>query len=161
MTAVPAIATPPAPDPHVALRPVAADDVARIWEWNFAPEVRALSADTRPVTFAQHAAWFAARLAAVGAPFHVVLADHVPVGVVRIDPMPDGTGRISIALGRDARHRGIGRRAIALACAAWGRPVAAEIRPDNAPSRAAFTACGFRLATALPGHPLSTYLWRP
>jgi RimJ/RimL family protein N-acetyltransferase len=70
--------------------------------------------------------------------------------VVRID-----AGQISIALAAGARGRGVGKRAIALACAAWGGPVVAQIRKDNQPSRAAFEACGF------VSNGRETYEWRP
>lgn len=77
-------------------------------------------------------------------------------------------GRISIVLDPSARGRGLGRRVIALACAADGGPIEAEILADNRVSRAAFEAVGFvaqpdppAAATTPALRPLVRYLWRP
>lgn len=143
----------------VALRRARADDCERIWEWNFAPDVRALSRDPRVVTFQDHARWFAARLADVGAPLWVIEEGGVAAGVVRLDRLPDERGRISIALPARARGRGLGRQAITAACELWARPVVAEILPTNTASRACFEACGF-VVTATTDL-LLTYQWSP
>ncbi|MEO6777443.1 MAG: GNAT family N-acetyltransferase [Kofleriaceae bacterium] len=132
----------------VSLRAAAPDDCERVWEWNFAADVRAMSNDPTIVELATHAAWFVDRIAK-GA-IWIVECEGEDVGVVRID-----AGKISIALEAGARNQGIGKRAIAAACAAWGRPVVAQIHGDNQPSRAAFEACGF-----VPNG-RETYEWRP
>ncbi len=136
----------------ISLRAATLADCEQVWEWNFAPDVRAMSNDPAVVELARHAAWFARRLAA-GA-FWIVEADGAACGSVRIDG-----GRISIALAHTARGKGIGKRAIAEACAAWGQPVTAQIREDNQPSRAAFEACGF-IANENADR-VVTYQWRP
>jgi RimJ/RimL family protein N-acetyltransferase len=125
------------------LRRATADDCALVWAWNCAPDVRAVSGDRRPVELAEHARWYAERLARTDAPMWIVESDGVPVGVVRVDPGADREARISIALARGARGRGIGKHAITAACASWHGAVVAQIRTDNQPSRACFEACGF------------------
>ena len=132
----------------VALRTATVADCEAVWEWNFAPDVRAMSNDPSIVDLARHAAWYVDRLAR-GA-FWIVEHDDLAVGSVRIDD-----GRISIALAPSARGKGIGKRAIAAACLAWAGPVVAQIRNDNQLSRAAFEACGFVQTDA------STYQWSP
>lgn len=171
----------------IALRAATLADCDAVWRWNCAPDVRARSTHARAIPLAEHAAWYARRLA-VDDPMWVIERDGAAVGVVRIDRLAEGaghaaraanksTGRISIALGTEARGRGIGRRAIAEACRAWHRPVMAEILIDNLASRACFEACGFRAAVcftaphggaAHPGHApaaacvdLITYYWEP
>jgi RimJ/RimL family protein N-acetyltransferase len=154
----------PATVTKVTLRRVTAEDSERVWEWNFAPDVRVRSKSTKMVTFAEHERWFARRLADVGSPMWVIEADRIGVGIIRIDRVtPAGgmmLGRISIALTARARGRGIGRRAITAACAVWARPVVAQIVPDNLPSRAAFSACGFK-EVANGDTSLLTYQWSP
>ena len=132
----------------VTLRAAAIADCERVWQWNFAADVRAMSNDPTIVELATHAAWYVDRIAK-GA-IWIVECEGEDAGVVRID-----AGRISIALAAGARGRGIGKRAIALACVAWGGPVVAQIRCDNQPSRAAFEACGF------VSNGRETYEWRP
>lgn len=142
----------------IALRAATSDDCEAVWRWNCAPEVRARSRAPGEVSLAEHATWYARRLASAD-PMWVVEADGVARGVVRIDDAAARGGRISIALGAEARGQGIGRRAIAAACRAWGRPIFAEILVDNLASRAAFEACGFR-ADGARGE-LVTYHWNP
>ena len=138
----------------ITLRPATVDDCERVWGWNFASDVRRVSNDASIVELAQHAAWYMDRLAH-DAPMWIVEAEGAPVGVVRID----SDGRISIALGAEARGRGIGRRAIAAACAVWARPVVATIRNNNPASRACFEACGFVPKTT--NDQVVTYQWSP
>jgi RimJ/RimL family protein N-acetyltransferase len=141
----------------IALRAAAPADCELVWMWNFAADVRAMSGDPTIVELSSHAAWYGLRIADATAPMWIVESARAPVGVVRID----ADGRISIALGADARGRGIGRRAITAACEAWGRTVTAEIRHDNAASRACFEACGFVAAADQRDADLITYTWSP
>jgi L-amino acid N-acyltransferase YncA len=147
------------PRAPIALRPARADDCEAIWRWNFAPDVRARSRRVEVVAFAEHARWFARRLADGHAPIWVIEHHGVDVGVVRLDPTGHGRARISIALAPPARSRGIGRAAVAAACVRWRRPIVAEIFADNTASRACFEACGFRAIAA--DDDLVTYHWDP
>jgi spore coat polysaccharide biosynthesis protein SpsF len=147
--------------PTVTLRRARAGDRERVWEYNFAPDVRALSRDARAVTFAEHVRWYERRLARLGDPMWIVEEDRVAVGVVRLDRIGEAgdVARISIALAARARGRGIGRRAIAAACQAWNRPIVAEVLDGNAASRACFEACEFESVHERDG--LVTYHWSP
>ena len=135
----------------ISLRAATLADCERVFEWNFAPDVRAMSGDPTVVEFAHHAAWFAKRV--VQPAMWIVENDNCAVGVVRID-----AGRISIALAASARGHGIGKQAIAAACAAWGGPVVAQVRNNNIASRACFEACGF---VANGAAEVVTYEWSP
>ena len=144
--------------PAVALRPAGLADCERVYEYNFAADVRAVSGSQVAVPYTDHARWFARRIADPKSPIWIVEQTGEPVGTVRIDSLEAG-GRISIALAAEARSRGIGRRAIELACATWGAAVIAEIHPSNVRSRSCFLACGF-----VPrGHhePLDVFAWEP
>jgi L-amino acid N-acyltransferase YncA len=161
--------------PLVGLRPATAADCDRVWTWSFAPDVRAVSGSPGEVSLEDHRRWYALRLGAAGEPMWIVEAAGEPAGVVRIDRGPAAgggrpAGRISIALDPRARGRGLGRRAIAAACRAFGAPVIAEIFATNTASRLAFEAAGFvqvggppsaGTATGLAAAGLLTYAWRP
>jgi L-amino acid N-acyltransferase YncA len=171
----------PACDP-VALRGARPEDCEAIWRWNSAPATPARSRRAELVAFVEHERWFARRLADGDAPIWVVEAvieapteapieaaieavtgtDHRPVGMVRLDrptAIERGRARISIALAAQARGRGIDRAAIAAACRAWHRPVAAEIFASDREGRACFEACGFRAVAVEAG--LLIYHWDP
>jgi L-amino acid N-acyltransferase YncA len=137
----------------VRLRDARLDDCERVWVWNGAPEVRAMSKDPRPIPFADHARWFRTRIEQ-RLPMWIVERDRTAVGVVRIE-----SGKISIAIDGKARGRGTGRQAITLATHGWARPLVAEILKTNRASRAAFEACGFALASETDE--LVTYRWNP
>jgi L-amino acid N-acyltransferase YncA len=141
----------------VELRPARPADCEAIWRWNFAPDVRARSLRNEPVPFIEHVRWFARRLTEATAPIWVVEEYREAVGVVRIDPSAYGRARISIALAELVRGRGVGRIAVAAACARWRRPIVAEIFAGNTSSTACFEACGFRAFAAEAG--LVTYHW--
>ena len=145
----------------VALRRAAPEDCERVWEWNFAPEVRALSRTTRVVLLDEHRRWYERRLAEPS-PFWIIEEGGAPVGVLRLDHDPgirDRIALISIALDKRARGRGIGRRAICAACEAWRGPIFAEIHVANTPSRLAFEACGFQPLFQVGS--ITTYHWSP
>ena len=159
----------------VTLRHADARDASRVLAWNGAREVRARSIDPRPITAEAHARWFAARLRDPRGGLWIAELDRCPIGVVRIDRDDhDGEvaaaelpGRISIVLDPGVRGRGLGRRVIALACAADGGPVVADILADNHVSRTSFEAAGFMQAPS-PSSPAPAasravlrYLWRP
>jgi UDP-2,4-diacetamido-2,4,6-trideoxy-beta-L-altropyranose hydrolase len=128
----------------VALRLATHSDRARIWGWNNDPEVRAVSLDQRPISAETHLRWFAARMADPLTRMSIILADGLPVGLVRLQrSSPSGTATISIVLEASARGRGVGKAAIELACTADGGPVTAEILETNAASLACFEAAGF------------------
>jgi RimJ/RimL family protein N-acetyltransferase len=135
----------------VTLRAATLDDCERVWQWNFAADVRAMSNDPTIVELVRHSAWYVHRLAK-GA-FWIIEHDGEPVGTVRIDD-----GRISIAVVASARGKGIGKRAIAAACEAWAQPVVAQVRLDNRSSRAAFEAAGF---VSTGDAEMVTYQWSP
>lgn len=145
--------------PAVTLRDAAWSDCEQIYQWNFAPDVRARSRRPASVAFADHAHWFERRLADRHDPIWVIETLAGPVGVVRLDTVGRGLARISIALAGGARGHGIGRRAITLVCQRWGKPICAEILADNLASRACFEACGFRSVVECDG--LLTYHWDP
>jgi UDP-2,4-diacetamido-2,4,6-trideoxy-beta-L-altropyranose hydrolase len=140
----------------IALRLAEPADCERVYEWNFAPDVRAQSKNPQPVSLAEHARWYANRIQRDI--MWIVELDGEPVGVVRLDPEPAGA-RISIALAPTSRGHGIGRRAISLAKSLWAGPIVAEVSLTNTASRLCFEACGF---IAAPSHDnLVTYHWSP
>jgi RimJ/RimL family protein N-acetyltransferase len=145
---------------RIKLRAATFADCERVWQWNFAPDVRAASLSSHTPTYEEHVKWYTQRVAG-NWPMWIVLEDATPVGVVRLDDADPkiGRARISIALASEARGRGIGKRAIRTVCERWGRPMIAEILSTNTASRACFEACGF-IATDRNGD-VAYYRWRP
>lgn len=126
---------------QVTLRRAGLADRERVFAYNVAPATRALSGSPRTFSLSEHERWFAERLVDPATRMWIVEENGSPVGVVRVDGLDPA--RISIALDPSAQGRGIGRRAVALACAQWASPVQAEIHEANVASHACFVACGF------------------
>lgn len=138
----------------IVLRKASLADCARVYRWNFAPDVRAQSKSRETVSFADHTRWYSHRIKS-DSPIWIITENEVPVGVVRIDD----NDRISIALDPSCRGRGIGKRAIFTACQLWLGPLLAEVLESNHTSRACFEACGF-VAIAHTNN-VVTYHWSP
>ncbi len=143
----------------VTLRRADLSDRERVYEYNFATDVRAVSGSQKPVSYSEHVRWFGRRIVEPASPIWIIEQYGEPVGTVRIDARMDANARISIALAASSRGHGIGRKAIALACAKWCGAVVAEIHESNAPSRACFTACGFTKIGKREA--FDVYLWSP
>jgi RimJ/RimL family protein N-acetyltransferase len=140
----------------IELRLAELADCERVWQWNFASDVRAHSKDRREVPFAEHARWYSSRIAREC--MWIIEDAGEPVGVVRLDPITTGA-KISIAVASAARGRGIGRQAITLAAQLWAGPITAEVSTANPASRACFEACGF--VASQTDDTIVTYHWSP
>ena len=140
----------PAAPQAVALRPAARADGRAVWRWRNDEATRRASFGSARIAYRDHARWFRDSLARPDRRIHIVLADGRPCGVVRLDVL-GSTATVSIFLERRHQGRGIGPRALdALASVARRQPgvrrLLALIRPDNAPSLAAFARAGFRVS---------------
>ncbi len=143
----------------VTLRRADLSDRDRVFEYNFASDVRAVSGSSTVVSYTDHVRWFSRRIVDIASPIWIVEQYGEPVGTVRIDARDGVNARISIALAAGARGHGIGRKAIELACTKWCGTVVAEIHESNARSRACFVACGF--AKIGKRESFDVYLWSP
>ena len=158
MTAV-ARSLPTHDNADVTLRRADLTDRERVYEYNFASDVRAVSGSPNTVSYSDHVRWFSTRIIDPSSPIWIVEQYGEPVGTVRIDARDGVNAKISIALAQNARGHGIGRKAIELACTKWGGAVVAEIHESNARSHTCFTACGF--AKIGKRDAFDVYLWSP
>ena len=130
------------------LRRATKADCQLLWEWSNEPVVRAASFSSEPIPWAQHVAWFAARMDDPS--HHIYLAVDVgscPVGMVRFDLTGD-VATISVSLAVHARGMGYGSQLIHMGAAALfaeGRTALmhAYIKPENQASLRAFKRAGF------------------
>lgn len=152
----------------VALRPAGPNDCRAVWQWKNEPEARRLGFITRYIPWEEHLAWFTRRMAGPERMLWMIEADGEAVGWIRIDRDEAGDGAASIALAPEARGRGVGAQAIALACARFvaeggaGR-VEALIRSENERSARAFQRAGFVPAGTREVHGIAAlvYAWAP
>lgn len=138
----------------VKLRRARENDAPQLLEWrNDADSVR-FSASRRPVSEGEHREWLAHRLSRPKPHLWIAEADGCAVAQVRLDVV-EGTGTVSIAVGREHRGRGFGAATLramieAIAGADDVRRLRALTDPANTASLHLFEGVGFRRAEASP-----------
>jgi UDP-2,4-diacetamido-2,4,6-trideoxy-beta-L-altropyranose hydrolase len=132
------------------VRPSRADDIEPIWEIASDPSVRQSAFESRTFTFAEHEAWFRAKMAAGRTRFWVVDSDGTIGGFIRYDRTDDGRdGEIDIAVAPAARRRGLATRLLRETWMEASRSLGvARVRgvvlEGNIASGRAFLAAGFK-----------------
>lgn len=134
----------------VRLRAGKESDSEALWLWRNDPHVRAMAKSAAPIAWGDHVRWFAGMLASGNSRLFVAVADGRPAAMVRFDRL-DACVLVSINVDPAARGRGIGKAALAAACAryeaeAGSEALVAEIRPGNRASIRIFEAAGFEPA---------------
>ncbi|MDQ2959659.1 MAG: GNAT family N-acetyltransferase [Candidatus Dormibacteraeota bacterium] len=140
------------PAPLVVLRPARADDVIRLMAWRNEGDAVRFSETGRPVSEAEHEAWFTDRLSDPQTRLWIAEADGAAAGQVRLD-IADGNATVSIAVERERRGQGLGLAMLnAMIEAVAGDPdihlLRAFAAPDNVASVVVFERAGFRRAPA-------------
>jgi RimJ/RimL family protein N-acetyltransferase len=146
----------PSPDARMSshspltLREARGNDSEAVRAWRNDPTSVRFSATGRPVTTAEHEAWFANALASEERHLWIGELDGEPVGQVRVDVNGDA-GVVHIALAPERRGRGLGPRmldaAVETAKAGGVRALVAIVHRDNVASHRAFAKAGFRKAS--------------
>lgn len=135
----------------VELRPARAEDARLLFDWRNDPDTRTASRNRAEVSWDEHTSWLARVLADPAVVLLVAEAEGDPIGQVRFDGMGGDEVEISVSIDPATRGRGVGTSLIVTALS-WlrgrdhGGMVVAEVRPDNAPSLAAFARAGFEPA---------------
>lgn len=134
--------------PDVAVRPAAADEARKIWEWRNAPEIRATAIDRAEIPWKDHSAWFARRIADPQTVMLIGAGQDGEVGFIRFD-LDHDTATVSIFLAPGHAGRGVGR-ALLQAGERW--VIArypdilrfhADVRPENGTSIALFQGANY------------------
>jgi UDP-2,4-diacetamido-2,4,6-trideoxy-beta-L-altropyranose hydrolase len=131
----------------IRLRPATAADCALTFGWANDPEVRAASFFSRPITEDEHRIWYAESLAGARV-LYIAELRAVPIGLARLDPLPDNRAEVGLTIAAPYRGRGLAVRVLDTLCrTAVDRGCAdlvARVRTDNPRSRRAFERAGFR-----------------
>lgn len=131
------------------MRPATERDSRLVWEWANDPVARQASFSSEPISWEEHAAWFARKLGEASSVMYVACdSEGCPVAFVRF--AIEGTiAVISINVAPDQRGKGYGTAAIRLA----GESIAADrgidridayIKPGNKASLQAFSKVGYK-----------------
>jgi len=84
--------------PMMAVRRAGLADAALMHEWRNSPATRAMSLDSREITFEEHERWLARSVQSRERVLLVACIGTVPVGVIRFDLEPDRTAMVSLYL---------------------------------------------------------------
>lgn len=152
--------------PTLALQARAAQqsDSRLLFDWRNDEETRAASRSISPVSWDEHAQWFAAVIADPLRHLYIVETSEEPapvsIGMCRFDGKDGAPTEISINLDPAFRGRGLSAQVLRLAIdtfrAGGGGALKATIRPGNVASVRAFEHVGFRLSGSTPE--FDTYL---
>jgi spore coat polysaccharide biosynthesis predicted glycosyltransferase SpsG/RimJ/RimL family protein N-acetyltransferase len=136
-------------DLHV--RPMGLQDAGRLFAWRNDAETRRWSRSTQPVAWIDHLQWLRSVMADPDRLLVVGVVAGEPIGTARFDACSDGVWEVSVTIAPSARGRGLSARLVREATTALldARPGAvrfvADIRPQNAASRAVFAGLGYVL----------------
>ncbi|GFK94863.1 UDP-N-acetylglucosamine--N-acetylmuramyl-(pentapeptide) pyrophosphoryl-undecaprenol N-acetylglucosamine transferase [Fundidesulfovibrio magnetotacticus] len=112
------------------LRPASQADSALLLAWRNDPETIRASLQDRPVSLAEHNAWFAKSLADPSLRLYVAELEGRPAGTVRLNS--DASGHVlSWTVAPSMRGQGVGKAMVRLAVQHAPRAVRAEIRQGN------------------------------
>ena len=130
------------------LRPVLESDGPLLWRWANDPMVRLASFHTQPIPWEDHVEWFRKKLGDSNCRISIILRDGMPIGQIRSQVDDQGTAEVHISIAQEHRGRGIGRRAIQLACEelfqeGLARRIIARIKLENLASIQSFESAGF------------------
>ena len=141
----------------LVLREAVAADRGRYFSWANDPSVRRSALSTRPITWAEHRAWFDRRLASTDCYLLVLEAHGLPLGQARFD-VADGVAVLDYSVDEAVRGRGWGEilltRAIDALRTRTSIDIVADVRVDNGASAATLARAGFRPSgddTVAPG----------
>lgn len=134
--------------PNITVRPAAADEARKVWDWRNAPEIRATAVDPAEIPWEDHSAWFARRIADPQTVMLIGVEQGVDVGFVRFE-LDGDAATVSIFLAPGQGGRGMGR-ALLQAGERWIvahhpgiRRFYADVRPENGTSIALFRGADY------------------
>jgi RimJ/RimL family protein N-acetyltransferase len=145
----------------LGLRPVAADDASRLFDWANDRTVRDASFHPDPIEWSEHVRWFEQRLRSPICYWYLALdRDGQPLGQIRFDLDDLGqTAEVGVSVAPPYRGAGLGGVLIRAASDRLLRETAvtvinAVVKATNVASASSFDAAGYeRLATrAMVGH---------
>lgn len=129
----------------VIIRKVEVADEEEIWKIRNSTEIRMASKITTPISLVKHKKWFKKEIAKKNRNFWVAEANGGIIGYARLSySLPK---RVSIAIRKDARRTGAGKRLITKVKESRIKTqrIEAEVKKENAVSKDFFISCGFTL----------------
>jgi UDP-2,4-diacetamido-2,4,6-trideoxy-beta-L-altropyranose hydrolase len=130
----------------VTLRLATEADSSLMFGWQCDDRIRRFSRDSEPPTWDRHQRWLKRFLDETDRVLALIEHAGETAGILRFDPVTEGSGfEISILVAPERHGRGIGRAALALARKLFLREdLYAEVLPGNAVSHALFQDAGYR-----------------
>jgi len=134
---------------RVGLRQVAEADMKLLYDWQKHPDTRRYSFRTKVPAWEEHQAWFRKRLNDPLNPFHIILHDDTPAGVVRLDYKKMEASyplyEISIYVAPEKYNQGLGKAALKLIRMTIPKSIFfARVLRQNTPSLHLFESSGFQ-----------------
>ena len=127
------------------LRRATREDAEALLNWRNDATTREACKQTELVPMEDHMPWLERTLANPDRSLLIyAFPDGTPAGQARIDAEAGGGCELSWTIAPSARGKGIGKRMVALAASLAPRPARAEIKQENAASKALAAAAGMQ-----------------
>ncbi len=134
---------------RVGLRRVTEEDMKLLFDWQNHPDTRRFSFRTQVPGWEEHQAWFRDRLNNPINPFHIIMHDETPAGVVRLDYKKMEASfplyEISIYIAPEKYNRGLGKNTLKLIRMTLPQSIFfAQVLKQNTTSIRLFEGSGFK-----------------
>ena len=139
---------------RLKFREVEPSDIHDLYHWRNHPLVRKNCFNTKVLAFSQHRKWFEGKLKSRGTTIYIAHHGDDKVGSIRFENEPNAV-QVSVMVNPELIGQGIGQKLIALGTKRFikekkpGKPVFAEIKPENIASNKAFQKAGYKLRHAV------------
>lgn len=132
---------------EIYLKPVTIADADLLLSWQQVPSTRKFARNQNSPTIEEHYRWLRDRLSRTDSFMQLIMYDHIPAGVLRLDRLPQfkETYEISIITAPTHRRLGVARAGLKLLRELYEEfDLYAEVLPENQASHALFRQAGFK-----------------
>lgn len=148
-----------ASEEKLRLRAASPEDMLLLWQWANDSVTRRNSFNSEPISWAEHKAWYAERIASPDTRFWILEFQHVPVGQIRYDRTDANKAQISFSIAPVYRGRTFGTQLLRLSADLAGRELGVRAVEgftfvENRASSHAFIKAGFNVIEekSIAGH---------
>ncbi len=144
---------------EITLRTFNNSDTKDLFEWRNHPIVRVNFFNHCPLIWEEHKRWFQAKIQDPKSFTYIAYKGKDKIATIRFDEK-DESIKVSVMVNPAFMGQGLGTEVIKLGTEEWikgkqlDKPIIAEIKGDNIPSRRVFERAGFKES-------FTTYVWNP
>jgi len=132
---------------ELTVRRAVGADVTTVWEWRNDPYERTKSFSMDDIPWSTHQRWYLQKLADSNCHFFLMEFSSKPIGQLRVDINPNGSGEVSIFVGTPFRNQGYAAKTLNIVfyeLRGHAKNLVAHVKPENISSAVLFLKNGFQ-----------------